>query len=74
MRSCASLMRSSRSPNFVAPVGQISAHAVCLPAATRSGHIMHLRTRGFSECHSYFGWANAQATMQYRQPMHFQTS
>src|SRR5271165_2043918 len=40
----------------------------------RSGHIMHLRTRGFSERHSYFGWLNAQATMQYRQPMHFQTS
>src|SRR5271157_825247 len=74
MRSCASLMRSSRSPNFVAPVGQISAHAVCLLAAMRSGHIMHLRTRGFSERHSYFGWLNAQATMQYRQPMHFQTS
>ena len=33
MRSCASLIRSSRSPNFVAPVGQISAHAVCLPAS-----------------------------------------
>jgi hypothetical protein len=74
IRSCASRMRSSRSPNFVAPVGQISAQAVCLPATTRSGHIMHLRTRGFSECHSYFGWANAHATMQYRQPMHFHTS
>src|SRR6266853_855607 len=67
-------MRSSRSPNLVAPVGQISAHAVCLPAATRSGHIMHLRTRGFSDPHSYLGWLKAQATMQYRQPMHFQTS
>src|ERR1035441_10847551 len=67
-------MRSSRSPNLVAPVGQISAQAVCLPAAMRPGHIMHLRTRGFSDCHSYLGWANTQATMQYRQPMHFQTS
>src|ERR1017187_2521044 len=67
-------MRSSRSPNLVAPVGQISAQAVCLPAAMRSGHIMHLRTRGFSDCHSYLGWANTQATMQYRQPIHFQTS
>ena len=50
--------------NLVAPVGQISAHAVGLPATTRSGHIMHLRTRGFSDPHSYLGWAKAQATMQ----------
>src|SRR5450631_441451 len=74
MRSCASLIRSSRSPNFVAPVGQISAHAVALPATTRSGHIMHFLTRGFSDFHSYLGWANAQDTMQYRPPIHFQTS
>ena len=26
-----------------------------LPAVMRSGHIMHLRTRVFSDCHSYLG-------------------
>src|SRR5437667_12759406 len=74
MRFRASAMSASRSPKSVAPVGHASAHAVCLPARTRSGHMMHLRTRGIVFVHSYFGTPNGQATMQYRQPMHLSAS
>src|SRR4051794_15188616 len=53
MRFLASSSNVSRSPNSVAPVGQISAQAVCLPAATRWLHMMHLRTPGTAFSHSY---------------------
>src|SRR3972149_4019272 len=74
MRWRASRIRASRSPNLVAPVGQISAQAVGFPAAVRLEHMSHLRTRGNNLFHSYLGTLKGQATMQYRQPMHFFSS
>src|SRR5208337_3737657 len=69
IRFFASSSDLSRSPNLVAPVGQASAHAVCLPSATRLLHMMHLRTPGTALFHSYLGTPKGQAAMQYRHPM-----